>query len=34
MHTALANKYGHMYGFDFGVVEIYEAMILADMIDH
>ncbi|HBC2232873.1 TPA: VarG family subclass B1-like metallo-beta-lactamase [Vibrio cholerae] len=34
VHTALANKYGHMYGFDSGVVETHAAMILADMIDH
>ncbi|WP_158119534.1 VarG family subclass B1-like metallo-beta-lactamase [Vibrio metoecus] len=34
VHTALANKYGHMYGYDSGAVETHAAMILADMIDH
>ncbi|MEH6393937.1 VarG family subclass B1-like metallo-beta-lactamase [Pseudoalteromonas sp.] len=34
VHTELANKYGHMYGFDSGAVETHAAMILADMIDH
>ncbi|EGQ7695149.1 VarG family subclass B1-like metallo-beta-lactamase [Vibrio vulnificus] len=33
-HTALASKYGHMYGFNSGAVETHAAMILADMIDH
>ena len=34
VHTELANKYGHMYGFDSGAVQTHAAMILADMIDH
>ena len=34
VHTELANKYGHMYGFNSGAVETHAAMILADMIDH
>ncbi|MCQ8876616.1 VarG family subclass B1-like metallo-beta-lactamase [Pseudoalteromonas shioyasakiensis] len=34
VHTELANKYGHMYGFDSGAVETHAAMILADIIDH
>ncbi|UDM64330.1 VarG family subclass B1-like metallo-beta-lactamase (plasmid) [Pseudoalteromonas piscicida] len=34
VHSELANKYGHMYGFDSGAVETHAAIILADMIDH